>query len=171
MKIFLNFFSNGMVKKCLLALNLNSLHYIELINERAHLNLATKSGGDQETANTTKQMKKQILSRVNEKKSSTTTTPAEQVNWKSLKLILELMQACLVKGNIEDDDSDEFKMDINNNNNNDDVVLLNEEMAKLYESFIQLIPYLFLILETIEENFDANPIDDKKEKTNEAKIG
>jgi hypothetical protein len=156
-----------MVKKCLLALNLNSQHYIELINERAHLNL-TIGGGDQETANTTKQMKKQILSKVNEKKSSTTT---EQVNWKCLKLILELMQACLVKGSIdgEDDDNEEYKMDINNNDN--DQVVLNEEMAKVYESFIQLIPYLFLILETIEENFDAKLSTDKEKNTNEAKIG
>ena len=43
-------------------------------------------------------MKKQILSKVNEKKSSTTT---EQVDWKRLKLILELMLACLVKRNTD----------------------------------------------------------------------
>ena len=55
----INVFSNGMVKGCLLAFNLNSLHYIELINERAHLSL-TKSSGE-EVANTTKQMKKQMI--------------------------------------------------------------------------------------------------------------
>jgi hypothetical protein len=129
-----------MVKSCLLAFNLNSLHYIELINDRAHLSLAKGIG--EEVANTTKQMKKQMLNKGGEKKAPL------KVDWKCLKLILELMQACLVNGDLDEDD-DEQKMDVNNNE-------IDESMKKLYESFIQLIPYLFLILETIEENFDAD---------------
>ena len=129
-----------MVKSCLLAFNLNSLHYIELINDRAHLSLAKSIG--EEVANTTKQMKKQMLNKSSEKKAPL------KVDWRCLKLILELMQACLVNGD-QDENDDELKMDVNSNE-------IDESMKKLYESFIQLIPYLFLILDTIEENFDVD---------------
>ena len=144
-----------MVKSCLLAFNLNSLHYIELINDRAHLSLAKSIG--EEVANTTKQMKKQML----QNKSSEKKAPIK-VDWKCLKLILEMIQACLVNGDQDenDDDDAEQKMD----------VLIDESMKKLYESFIQLIPYLFLILETIEENFDVDETSKEVKSNKEEQI-
>jgi hypothetical protein len=129
-----------------------------LLNEKAHVNLVSAKDGDTEVANTTKQMKKQMVEKAvaerqinaagNKKKSN--------VNLNCLKLVLELIQASLIKN--------DNKMDQNEtpNDTNDQ-----EQTKKLYESFIQLIPYFFLILETIETNFDSTPTttDDTAKKT------
>jgi hypothetical protein len=91
---------------------------------------------------------RQINAAGNKKKSN--------VNLNCLKLVLELIQASLIKN--------DNKMDQNEtpNDTNDQ-----EQTKKLYESFIQLIPYFFLILETIETNFDSTPTttDDTAKKT------
>ena len=134
-------------KQSILSLELNSSYFIYLLNERANLAIA-KSDDAKETIGTTKEMKKQIIqSKLNFNKAE---KEVKTVDWQCLKLILELIQSSLI--------SSEDKMEIDG---------AEAQPEHNYESSIELIPYLFLILEKIEANFasEANVSSKKEAKT------
>ncbi len=104
----------------LLTFDLSSTHFICLFKERAHLEIVNKTtqketGADLET---TKQMKKQMLSGEGEVKNE------RRVEWRALKAILELIQSILIQ--------------------NDNQMETDSVEHELKDTFIDLIPYLFL---------------------------
>ena len=121
-------------RKCLLTFDLTAKHYFHLFNERANLKL--KSTGEKPA--TAKEMKKQMIQARLNTTALTTTGPAEGVvNWKYLKAIVELVQLNLI--NLES----KVEMDT-------DGQCAESSSDKPAEQFIELIPYLFLALQTIE---------------------
>lgn len=118
------------IKQALLAFDLNSSHFICLLNDKVNLtivNIKTEENG----ANTTREMKKQLAAQVE--------SPKKAVDWRALKLTLELVQASLVKK------ESEMETDQESSEQND---------------FIDIIPYLFLVLETIETKFSIDSKED-----------
>ena len=78
--------SSSSVRECLLAFRLDAAHFVHLLAEKARVN---KRKEDASEATTTKQMKKQM--------KSAESGVDVLVDWKCLRLVLELMQASLAK--------------------------------------------------------------------------
>ncbi|RNA28958.1 HEAT repeat-containing 1 [Brachionus plicatilis] len=114
------------IKMSLINFDLSANHLVYLLNTKANLEIQKSE------VTTTKEMKKQLHSdNVN----------AKQINWRSLRLVLELVQSNLVKK--------ENSMEVDGQEASDD--------------FIALIPYLFLVLESIETTFLIEQSHDKHE--------
>jgi hypothetical protein len=120
-----NLISTDSIKKCLISFNLDSKHFLCIFNDRIHLNLNKQDETKTQAANTTKQMKKHLKQQ---------TGFNTDVDWKCLKYLLEFIQYQF--------NNDENKMETNELNKNQDQ---NEDT-----SFVNLIPYMFNVLETVE---------------------
>jgi hypothetical protein len=107
--------------ECLLSFNLNSKHYICLLNEKAKVYLDSNKS----QVNSTKEMRKQMAK---EQPQDLTL-----IDWKSLKIIVELIQASLIR--IDN------QMDLDLNPQND--------------HFIELIPFIFNILDLAEQKLNS----------------
>ncbi|CAF0714899.1 unnamed protein product [Brachionus calyciflorus] len=113
------------LKTALINFSLSSEHLIYLLNCKANLEIQKAE------VNTTKEMRKQLISGE---------SSVKQIDWKCLRLVLELVQSSLTRK--------ENSMEVDGQDQNGD-------------DFIDLIPYLFLVLETIETHFLIESHDDK----------
>ena len=107
------------IKISLINFDLTSAHLIHLLNTKTSLQI------NKTEANTTKQMKKQLH-------SDLTANNGKVINWRALKLVLDLLQSNLVKK--------ENSMEV-------------DGQEPIADDYIDLIPYLFLVLESIETKF------------------
>jgi hypothetical protein len=113
------------VLSMMLTFDLSSAHFVSLFTERARLVMKSKEGqqGGDAAAElaTTKQMKKQMLSGGEKEDAS---GGGDRVDWRALKVILELMQSILIQNDSQmETDSAEYGPK---------------------DTFIDMIPYLFL---------------------------
>ncbi len=116
--------NSNTIKKTLISFNLNAKHFLCVLNERINLNV-----NKQQETNTTKQMKKLM-------KQTTGLFNLADVDWKYLRYLLEFLQYQFnLNEKLMDTDSNVSRI---NSEENDD------------SYFVTLIPYMFLILETIE---------------------
>jgi hypothetical protein len=112
-----------LIKDLLLSFELKSSHFVNLFKDRANLVIVSNKSTSSENS-TTKEMKKK-LNEVN------LTDHHSQIQFKSLRVILELIQSILIQN--------DSKMEIEEKRND-----------KNNDTFIDIIPYLFLVLEAIE---------------------
>lgn len=103
----------------LISFGLTSSHLVCLFNERAKLYASEQKQTASNEVNTTKQIKKQMLSGVAESDGN----QKAEVNWSAVKMILELLQSILIR---------------------EDTKMETDEESSQSETFIDMIPYLFL---------------------------
>jgi len=75
---------SSVVKKCLIAFNLNSKHLLNVFNEQVHLRIVKGAGQAGSEVATTKQMKKQL--------KQFNVSNLVELDWKCLKYLLEYLQ-------------------------------------------------------------------------------
>ena len=107
--------------ECLLSFNLNAKHYICLLNEKAKVNIDSNKS----LVNSTKEMRKQMAK---EQPQDLTL-----IDWKSLKIVVELIQASLIR--IDN------QMDL--------------DLSPQNDHFIELIPFIFKILDLAEKKLNS----------------
>lgn len=115
------------IKQTLLSFKLTAQHYVCLFVERA--NMEAMAPGADPTVNTTKEMRKQLKKVNGEKK----------VEWRSIRLVLDLLHSKLIKS--------ENEMEVDENAN------MSPSTKKHDADLIDLIPYLFKILDSLETKY------------------